>query len=141
MTPTIISELTASSFRITWDNDEMENEADRTLYLYEGDTYNHIYRLDDITLSGSHLFTGLKSDVQYKVVIQRGFTGSSIASVETHFVTTLQLEQTEPVNPIITANQQPKKSKNTIGYWAFGIFTAILIIIMAVVRKNREVLE
>ncbi len=141
MTPTIISELTNSSFRIAWNHDAMENEAGRTLYLYEGDTYNHISRLDNIPLRGSHLLTGLKSNVKYKVVISRGFTYSNITSVETHFVTTLQSEQTEQITPNITANQKPKESKSTNEYWTFGIFTAILIIIMVVVKKNREALK
>lgn len=138
MTPTTVSEITNSSFRVTWNHDELANVASRTLYLYEGNSVNHIYSIPNISLSGSQLFIGLKPNVEYRAVIQTNFTDSNVAALDTQFVTTLQLEQVNPNNPNVTATLQPQKSKNTGGYWILGIFTTLLLIITAAVKRNRE---
>jgi len=138
MTPTTVSEITSSSFRITWNHDELPNVASRTLYLYEGNSTNPIYSIANITLNGSQLFTDLKPNVVYKTVIQTTFSNANVASLDTQFVTTLQLEQENPSNPNVTATLQSPETKNNTGYWILGIFTTLFVIITAAIKRRNE---
>lgn len=137
MTPTIISELTASSFRITWNHGTMENEAGRTLYLYEGSTANRVRTIPNISSNGSYLFTDLKSNVEYIVQITTGFENSSILSVDTTSTRTLPTE--EPVlniPPEIAANKMQTAANKV--FLAIGILLLFFGLLKAATNSDEE---
>lgn len=137
MTPTIISELTNSSFRIIWNHSAMENEAGRTLYLYEGSTANKVRTIPNISLSGSHLFTGLSPDVEYIAQIATGFENSSILSVDTTSARTLPIEQPVlNVPPEITANKTQAAANKV--FLAIGLLLLFFGLLKAAINAEDE---
>ncbi len=141
MTPTIVSELTETSFRITWDHDDSPNTTGRTLFLYEGSTSIKIYEIPDIPLAGSQLFSDLKPDVQYKAQIATSIEGSEVVALDTIFARTLPLpppSEQPPINvPPQIAAKQTKTFANKI-FLGIGLVLLFLGLLKVAISTNSD---
>lgn len=135
MNPTKITEITESSFRVEWNHSEAQNEEIRTLYLYEGNSSIHIYRIPNIPSTGSQLFTNLKPNVEYRAVIETGLINSNVFALDTNYATTLQIEQSDTVGPGVTATQLTYEN-NTLRNIALFLGFLFLLLVGNAVRKR-----
>ncbi|CAH0996193.1 hypothetical protein EMA8858_02323 [Emticicia aquatica] len=135
MTATTITELTSSSFRITWSLNEDPNVTVRTLYLYEGQTTNQVYRIPNVSTSGSQMFTDLKPDVEYISQIVTEYENSQTASVDTSFTRTLPLQESV-TEPKITSSRSQTSDNRVL--WIISGFVLFMGLLIAILSREKE---